>query len=57
VREIGRSLRGVWLVLRARAKGQSRPEHLEDAWYGLLRQIAWWSGAWAGIYRGSRLWG
>jgi glycosyltransferase involved in cell wall biosynthesis len=56
LREIGRSLRGVWLVLRARAKGHSRPEHLEDAWYGLLRQIAWWSGAWAGIYRGSRLW-
>jgi cellulose synthase/poly-beta-1,6-N-acetylglucosamine synthase-like glycosyltransferase len=56
LREIARAARGVWLVIRARARGKARPEHLEDAWYGLLRQVAWWSGGWAGIIRGSRLW-
>ncbi len=56
LREIGTAARGVWHVLIARARGRARPEHLEDAWYGLLRQIAWWSGGWAGIIRGSRLW-
>jgi glycosyltransferase involved in cell wall biosynthesis len=56
LREIATAARGVWLVVRARARGDSRPEHLEDAWYGLLRQIAWYGGGWAGILRGSRLW-
>jgi glycosyltransferase involved in cell wall biosynthesis len=56
LREVGRSVEGVWLVLAARVRGKARPEHLEDAWYGLLRQVAWWSGGWAGIIRGSRLW-
>jgi glycosyltransferase involved in cell wall biosynthesis len=56
LREIGRAARGVWLVLAARARGDARPEHLADAWYGLLRQIAWYGGGWAGILRGSRLW-
>jgi cellulose synthase/poly-beta-1,6-N-acetylglucosamine synthase-like glycosyltransferase len=56
LREIARAAQGVWLVLVARARGNARREHLEDAWYGLLRQIAWWSGGWAGIIRGSRLW-
>jgi hypothetical protein len=56
IREIARAARGVWLVLVARARGNARAEHFEDAWYGLLRQIAWWSGGWAGIIRGSRLW-
>ena len=55
-REIAKAARGVWLVVRARARGDSRPEHLEDAWYWLLRQIAWFGGGWAGILRGSRLW-
>jgi cellulose synthase/poly-beta-1,6-N-acetylglucosamine synthase-like glycosyltransferase len=56
LREIARAAQGVWLVLAARARGRARPEHLEDAWYGLLRQIAWYGGGWAGILRGSRFW-
>jgi cellulose synthase/poly-beta-1,6-N-acetylglucosamine synthase-like glycosyltransferase len=56
LREIGRAARGVALVFAARARGNAQPEHLEDAWYGLLRQIAWYCGGWAGIIRGSRLW-
>jgi glycosyltransferase involved in cell wall biosynthesis len=56
LREIARAAQGVWLVLVARARGDARREHLEDAWYGLLRQIAWYAGGWVGILRGSRLW-
>jgi glycosyltransferase involved in cell wall biosynthesis len=56
LRELGRSARGLGLVLAARARGEGRPEHLEDAWFNLLHRIAWWSGGWAGLLRGARIW-
>ena len=47
-------IRGLAAVLRERARGNARPEYLEDAWYSLVRQLAWWSGGWAGLLRGRR---
>ena len=32
-----------------------RRSYLEDAWFGLLRQVAWYAGARAGMWRGARL--
>ena len=31
-------------------------EWIEDAWFDLLRQLAWWVGARAGLRRGARIW-
>ncbi len=56
LRSIGVQVHGIALVLRERAFGRGRPEHLEDAWYGLVRQVASYSGGWAGLIRGSRIW-
>ena len=50
-------LRGLAAVLRERARGNARPEHLEDAWYTLVHQLAWWSGGWAGLISGRRRFG
>jgi hypothetical protein len=50
-------LRGLAAVLRERARGNGRPEYLEDAWYTLVRQLAWWSGGWAGLISGRRRFG
>ncbi len=55
LREVGRAAGGLWLVVAARARRRARPEHLEDAWFELLRGLAWWLGGWAGIVRGSRI--
>ena len=54
--EVGRTARGLGLVLAARARGDGRPEHLEEAWFNLLHRIAWWTGARAGMIRGARIW-
>ncbi len=56
LRPVGTSALGLGLVIAARARGKGRPEYLEDAWFGLLRSAASWSGGWAGIVRGSRIW-
>jgi glycosyltransferase involved in cell wall biosynthesis len=56
LREVGNAIRGLWLVLIARARGRALPEHLEDAWFNLMRQIGWFVGGWAGIARGSLRW-
>ncbi len=56
IREIGRTARGLGIVLRARMRGQGRWRWIEDAWYDLLRQVAWWVGARAGLRRGARIW-
>ena len=53
----GPQLRGFFAVLRERARGNGRPEYLEDAWYTLVHQLAWWSGGWAGLIRGRRRFG
>lgn len=55
--EVGRTAHGLGLVLTARARGDGRPEHLEEAWFNLLHRIAWWTGARAGMIRGARIWG
>jgi len=53
----GPQIRGLAAVLRERARGNARPEYLEDAWYSLVRQLAWWSGGWAGLLTGRRRFG
>ncbi len=56
VREIGRTARGLGIVAVARVRGRGPMQWVEDAWYDLLRQIAWWVGARAGLRRGARIW-
>jgi cellulose synthase/poly-beta-1,6-N-acetylglucosamine synthase-like glycosyltransferase len=52
VAELVRSASGLARVAALRARGRGRPEYLEDAWYELLRRLAWWLGSWAGLVRG-----
>ena len=56
VREIARTARGLGIVLLAGIRRRGRREWIEDAWFDLLRQIAWWAGARAGLRRGARIW-
>lgn len=56
IREITRTGRGLGIVLAARVRGRGRAEWVEDAWFDLMRQLAWWTGARAGLLRGSRIW-
>ena len=56
IREIGRTARGLGIVLLARIRGRGRSEWIEDAWFDLLRQLAWWIGARIGLRRGARIW-
>jgi cellulose synthase/poly-beta-1,6-N-acetylglucosamine synthase-like glycosyltransferase len=56
IREIGRTARGLGIVLSAKARGRGESRWIEDAWYDLLRQVAWWVGARAGLRKGSRIW-
>jgi glycosyltransferase involved in cell wall biosynthesis len=55
-REIWLSARGALLVLAVCARGRGRAAWLEDAWFNLLRQIAWWFGSRAGLRRGAKIW-
>jgi cellulose synthase/poly-beta-1,6-N-acetylglucosamine synthase-like glycosyltransferase len=55
-REIGQTARGLATVLVARFRRRGRTEWIEDAWFDLLRQLAWWIGARAGLRRGARIW-
>jgi cellulose synthase/poly-beta-1,6-N-acetylglucosamine synthase-like glycosyltransferase len=56
IREIGRTARGLGIVLTAKARGRGETRWIEDAWYDLLRQIAWWVGARAGLRKGAGIW-
>jgi cellulose synthase/poly-beta-1,6-N-acetylglucosamine synthase-like glycosyltransferase len=56
MREIGRTARGLGIVLTAKARGRGETRWIEDAWYDLLRQIAWWVGARAGLRKGAGIW-
>lgn len=56
IREIGRTARGLGIVLWARARGRGQREWVEEAWYDLLRQGAWWAGARIGLRKGGRIW-
>ena len=55
-REIRRTARGLGIVIWARLRGRGRAEWIEDAWFDLLRQVAWWVGARAGLRKGARIW-
>jgi cellulose synthase/poly-beta-1,6-N-acetylglucosamine synthase-like glycosyltransferase len=55
-REIAQTVRGVFTVLLAGIRGHGRRDWIEDAWFDLLRQTAWWIGARAGLRRGARIW-
>jgi cellulose synthase/poly-beta-1,6-N-acetylglucosamine synthase-like glycosyltransferase len=55
-REIARTVRGLDIVLIAGLRQRGRREWIEDAWFDLLRQVAWWVGARAGLRRGARIW-
>jgi cellulose synthase/poly-beta-1,6-N-acetylglucosamine synthase-like glycosyltransferase len=56
IREITRTARGLAITLAARSRGRGRSEWIEDAWFDLLRQVAWWIGARIGLRRGARIW-
>jgi cellulose synthase/poly-beta-1,6-N-acetylglucosamine synthase-like glycosyltransferase len=56
MRDISRTLRGLGIVLVARARGRGRNDWIEDAWFAFLRQLAWWIGARIGLRRGARIW-
>jgi cellulose synthase/poly-beta-1,6-N-acetylglucosamine synthase-like glycosyltransferase len=56
VREIGRTARGLGIVLTAKARGRGETRWIEDAWFDLMRQVAWWVGARAGLRKGARIW-
>ena len=56
VREITRTARGLGIVLLAWLRRRGRREWIEDAWFDLLRQVAWWVGARAGLRKGTRIW-
>jgi cellulose synthase/poly-beta-1,6-N-acetylglucosamine synthase-like glycosyltransferase len=55
-REIAQTVRGLCTVLIAAIRRRGRREWIEDAWFDLLRQLAWWVGARAGFRRGGRIW-
>jgi cellulose synthase/poly-beta-1,6-N-acetylglucosamine synthase-like glycosyltransferase len=55
-REITRTGRGLVIVLWAGIRRRGRRRWIEDAWFDLLRQIAWWIGVRAGLRRGTRIW-
>jgi len=57
--DVAQSARGVRSVLALRFKRNPDPLYrrsfLEDAWFGLMRQAAWYLGARAGMWRGARV--
>lgn len=57
--DVGQAVRGVASVLALRLRRDSDPPYrrsfLEDAWFGLMRQAAWYVGARAGMRRGARI--
>jgi len=59
LRDVATAARGVGLVatlrLRRKPSVPYRRLYLEDAWFGLLRQAAWYLGARAGMLRGRRI--
>jgi len=56
IREITRTARGLGITLLARVRGRGPTEWIENAWFDLLRQVAWWIGARIGLRRGARIW-
>jgi cellulose synthase/poly-beta-1,6-N-acetylglucosamine synthase-like glycosyltransferase len=55
-RDMARTARGLGIVIAAGLRGRGERRWIEDAWFDLLRQVAWWMGARAGLWRGARIW-
>lgn len=55
LRDIGTQVRGLATTLRLLALRRGKREWVEDAWFGLMRQVAWYAGARAGMRRGARI--
>ena len=55
LRDIGTQVRGLAVTLRLLLTRRGRREWVEDAWFGLMRQAAWYVGARAGMWRGARI--
>lgn len=59
LKDVGQAARGVWLVVAMRLRPDPeipyRRAYLADAWFGLMRQAAWYIGARAGMWRGARV--
>ncbi len=55
-REILRTARGLGIVLWAGLRRRGKRRWIEDAWFDLMRQIAWWIGVRAGLRRGRNIW-
>jgi cellulose synthase/poly-beta-1,6-N-acetylglucosamine synthase-like glycosyltransferase len=56
LREITKVLRGLGIVAWARIRGRGQPGWIENAYYDLIRQIAWFVGARVGLRKGARIW-
>ena len=55
LRDIGTQVRGLAITLRLLATRRGRREWVGDAWFALMRQVAWYAGARAGMRRGARI--
>jgi len=55
-RNIARNIAGLAQTILLRLRGRGRAEWVEEAWFGLLHQIAWWAGGWAGLIHGRLIW-
>jgi glycosyltransferase involved in cell wall biosynthesis len=56
VGDVAGTARGLGIVLVATARGRGERAWVEDAWFDLMRQVAWWTGARAGLLHGARIW-
>ena len=55
LRDIGTQLRGLGVTLRLLLTRRGKRAWVEDAWFSLMRQVAWYVGARAGMRRGARV--
>ena len=55
LRDVGAQARGLAVTLRLLALRRGKREWVEDAWFGLMRQLTWYAGARAGMRRGARI--
>jgi cellulose synthase/poly-beta-1,6-N-acetylglucosamine synthase-like glycosyltransferase len=54
IREVARTAHGLGIVVWARRRARS--QWIEDAWYDLIRQVAWWTGVRVGLRKGAKIW-
>ena len=56
IHDLIRPFQGLAIVVWARIRRRGRNEWIEDAWFDLLRQLAWCIGARVGLRRGAGIW-